>query len=229
MEPTRFGIWREGGRCLLYDPDIPSDLLSLWTNPADGKTLPDSLRRGSVQFLEIAGHDYVHRHYFRGGYLSRFIRDDYLWMGLRRSRPWREFLLLEQMKRNGLPVPQPILACVDHARMTYTGDLVTARLPGSNLAQCLSAGLAVDWPTLGRTIRRFHEGGIDHRDLNVYNIVMDEEEVYLLDFDRARERSSRVGWTQRNLSRLKRSLVKSGVLGDLEQVWERLMAGYRSA
>jgi len=216
-------------RCLLYDPDIPGDLLSLWTNPTPGKTLPGSLKRGSVISIEAGGKEYVHRHYFRGGYPSRLIRDRYLWLGFKRTRPWREFVLLEKMKRNGLPVPTPALACVDRTHCSYTADLVTIRLPGPSLAQCMDAHVAIDWPAIGRTIRRFHDQGIDHRDLNSHNIVLaNEKEVYLLDFDRAREHRARGIWTQRNLSRLKRSLSKRGKGLGLECFWGRFMEGYRS-
>ncbi|MHB1543349.1 MAG: 3-deoxy-D-manno-octulosonic acid kinase [Gammaproteobacteria bacterium] len=228
MELTRFGIWRKGMRCLIYDPGIPGDLLSLWTNPTSGKTLPNSLKRGSVRSFEVGDNEYVHRHYFRGGYPSRLIRDRYLWIGYGHSRPWREFVLLEKMKRNGLPVPTPALACVDRAYCGYTADLVTVRLSGLSLAQCMDAGVAIDWSEIGRTIRRFHDQGIDHRDLNIHNIfLVNGERVYLLDFDRARERRVRVIWARRNLCRLKRSLAKSGHASGLKEgCWARLMEGY---
>ncbi len=227
MELTRLGMWREGMRWLIYDPDIPADLLSLWTNPASGKTPAGSLQRGSVRPVEAGGCEYVHRHYFRGGYPSRFIRDRYLWTGHHRSRPWREFVLLEKMKRNGLPVPAPALACVNRARFSYTADLVTVRLPGRTLAQCMNADAPIDWLSIGRTIRLFHDQGIDHRDLNIHNIVLGcGGEVYLLDFDRAREHPARTRWAWRNLSRLRRSLQKSGQTRRLEDSWRRLMEGY---
>ena len=227
MERARFGVWREGMRYLLYDLDIPGDLLSLWTNPASGKALPRPHERGTVVTVEAGGGEYVLRHYFRGGYPSRWSRDRYLWTGFEHSRPWREFVLLGKLRRQGLPVPAPTLACVERGCLSYRADLVTSRLSGMSLAQSMDAGTAINWLAIGRTIRRFHDAGIDHVDLNMHNIfLVDEGRIYLLDFDRAREHRQPGAWGQRNLSRLRRSLTKGGDRPEFEASWATLLEGY---
>ena len=63
----------------------------------------------------------------------------------------------------------------------------------------------------GETIRKIHDAGIYHRDLNMNNlfVVEDGESIYVLDFDRAKI-SDKVGLRKRkgNLRRLLRSARK---------------------
>jgi len=64
------------------------------------------------------------------------------------------------------------------------------------------------WLAAGRCIRRFHDAGVQHADLNAHNVMLGEDgEVWLLDFDRGRLR--RPGrWQGRVIARLARSLSK---------------------
>jgi 3-deoxy-D-manno-octulosonic acid kinase len=79
-------------------------------------------------------------------------------------------------------------------------------------------------------IRRFHEAGVHHADLNCYNILISNSRLYLIDFDRGRLESanSRWRWKEKNLARLHRSIIK--VAGAhpvwLSARWSDLLAGY---
>lgn len=174
--------------------------------------------RGEAFILDDGAREFVLRHYRRGGLPGRLIRDRYLWTGLERSRAWREWRLTAELFRRGLPVPQPIAARVVRAGFGYRADLLTLRIPNARtLAQSLidRALPEARWRALGATIRRFHEAGLRHADLNAHNILLDEEKIYLIDFDRSRlhppARQSEQGarrWQQANLARLERSLHK---------------------
>jgi 3-deoxy-D-manno-octulosonic acid kinase len=57
-------------------------------------------------------------------------------------------------------------------------------------------------------IKRFHQAGLDHVDLNARNILIDpHDKPWLIDLDRCRLRSPGK-WQKENLARLQRSLMK---------------------
>lgn len=154
---------------------------------------------------------WVLRHYHRGGAVARVLGDRYLWTGLGRSRPWREFALIAQMYAQGLPVPRPLMAALWRTGPFYRADLVTQRIPEARpLDALLQRGRLENlaWQDVGRCIRRFHDAGYCHADLNSRNILIDAvQKVWLLDWDRGRRRRSG-GWREANLRRLHRDLAK---------------------
>ena len=116
--------------------------------------------------------------------------------------------------RAGLPVPPPVAAPLpDAAALTYRAELITERLAGARSLsrRCLRPGRMDDarWAAIGRCLRRFHDAGVQHADLNARNIMLGEHgEVWVLDFDRGRLRQPGA-WSGRVLDRLARSLAKS--------------------
>jgi len=167
--------------------------------------------RGSVQFIESGDRHWVLRRYLRGGLAARFVRERYLWTGEARTRSFRELRLLAALKAQHLPVPAPVAARYLRHRLSYGAELVTERLPGARpLSSMLAAGAMNDarWTAIGRCLRRFHDAGVQHADLNAHNVMLGAQgEVWLLDFDRGRLR--RPGpWSRRVLDRLARSLAK---------------------
>jgi 3-deoxy-D-manno-octulosonic acid kinase len=188
--------------------------------------------RGGAFIVAAPGGDWVLRHYHRGGFAAHLSRDRYLWTGLERSRPWREWRLLAELYREGLPVPQPVAAQVQPGSLLYRGDLITRRIPD---ARSLAEGLSrkghdrLPWADVGRCIQRFHAAGIWHADLNAHNILIDKQgRVYLIDFDRGTRRPPQTSWQAANLRRLYRSLSK--LLPDgphsPDVFWKDLMEGY---
>ena len=164
--------------------------------------------------------------------MARFSDDLYIWQGIERSRAFREWRLLSALFEYGLPVPRPIAARVFQRGLTYTADILTVYIENTRSVDAmLHAGesLGDRWEVIGRTVRRFHDQGVDHSDLNVRNILLDSQgRVVLVDFDKGRQRSAG-SWKQGNLKRLQRSLRKTaletGVPYD-EEVWRRIEAGY---
>ena len=101
------------------------------------------------------------------------------------------FYLTYHLYRAGLPVPAPIAARYRRNGLFYTADLITQRLEGSeSLAAKLARGpiSLTQWIAIGRCIRRFHDAGVHHADLNAHNILLADEQVHLIDFDRCQLR-----------------------------------------
>ena len=130
------------------------------------------------------------------------------------------------MNRQGLPVPPPVLAVVDRTGLWgYRADLVTGRLEGLSLVEAIRSGQTIDWTRIGETIRRFHDLGIQHADLNAGNIwLAPGGEVYLLDFDRARKHPRGTPrFFSRSLRRLRRSLEKQPGGTQQAGAWDALI------
>lgn len=188
--------------------------------------------RGSAWFIESRP-PMVLRNYQRGGLVARLSRATYLYLGSSRTRAFAEFHLLQHMQTLGLPVPPPIAAGIWRTNLAgYRAAILVERLIGTRALGSMAASLEAErWQAVGRTIRDFHRAGVCHADLNCFNILLSDNDVYLIDFDKGRLRSAGGQWRQGNLRRLRRSLAKlswpEGGPG-LDQAWEQLLQGYHS-
>lgn len=197
-----------------------------------------SAGRGASLFLNIQGSDLVLRHYRRGGMVRNITEQHYLWFGLNRTRAWREFAVLCALEEKTLPAPRPYACVVEHKGIGYSASLITHYLSGNTLAEhvCTANLPNEHWHAIGRCIRQFHAQGVYHADLNAHNILLNEGEVSLIDFDRAVINSNfsrnRDSTYEKNLHRLHRSLgkiVSSGPTFYNEDCWVALKEGYVQA
>lgn len=189
--------------------------------------------RGGVAIIDSPAGEAVLRHYRRGGMVAALLGDRYLFTGRQRTRSEREFRLLVELERRGLPISPPVAARYLRHGLRYSADLITLRIPDAvTLAEKVAQGgfneaLAA---RAGELVARFHREGVWHADLNAHNILVNAQGLHLIDFDKGRLRSPAAGWRQGNLSRLRRSLVKVGAAegGDTFDavLWPALMAAY---
>ena len=224
---------------MLYDASRAGNLSAQWFDPAywraRGELDGSAQGRATAHFIKSAGNRYLLRHYHRGGLMARLRGDRYGWRSEESTRPFAEWLLTYRLHRAGLPVPAPVGARYVRRGASYSGDLITERLPTvGSLAECLRTGAlsVVTWISIGRCIRRFHDVGLCHADLNAHNVLLSEEGVYLIDFDRGQLRAPGL-WRDGNLVRLRRSLDKVtwGLPAERfgESDWHGLLDGYRHA
>jgi len=224
---------------MLYDASRVSNPGAEWFTPQHWQALgaleSAGSGRGAAYYLSNAGKRYVLRRYRRGGMAAHLSAEHYAWWGEERTRPFAEWQLTYSLHRAGLPVPAPVAARYQRAGLTYTGEIITERLATvGSLAQCLRTGALsiLTWISIGRCIRRFHDLGVCHADLNAHNVLLSEEEVYLIDFDRCRLRGGGL-WRDGNLVRLRRSLEKLtwGLPPERfsEADWHGLLDGYRQS
>ena len=198
LDPRRVAIPPE----LLFDP-------AHWH--ARGALTQQSGGRGSIHFIDHEERRWVMRRYLRGGMAALVARDSYLFLGEQHTRSFRELRLLAALRERELPVPAPVAARYVRDFVTYRAELITERLPDArSLSEVLAAGGMDDarWAAIGRCLRRFHDAGVQHADLNAHNIMLGaKREVWVLDFDRGRLRQPG-SWSGRVLDRLARSLAK---------------------
>ena len=191
--------------------------------------------RGTTWFIRADDGHFVLRHYRRGGFIAKFSKDRYWFSSEADTRSFAEWYLTYHLHRAGLPVPAPIAARYRRQGSFYTADLITQRIENSeSLAERLMQGplSLTQWIAVGRCLRRFHDAGVCHADLNAHNILLTPEQVYLIDFDRGTLRK-RGWWADTNLVRLYRSLEKVTLLAAPESFtdedWHSLLAGYRES
>ncbi len=193
-----------------------------------GRVVGEAPGRGSSLFLEAGADQWVLRPYRRGGLVARVSEARYLWLGLERTRAFRELRLNADLHERGLPVPRPVAAGVIRHGLTYEAALLTVRIPGAQaLAQRLTENHADDTllESVGVTIRLFHDAGLDHVDLNARNLLVDDAgKTWLIDLDRCRIRHGG-RHVPDNLARLARSLDKLGH----PQAMRAILEGHRRA
>lgn len=151
------------------------------------------------------------RPYRRGGMVAKLSEKRYLWTGAERTRAFSELRLTATLFEQGLPVPRPVASCVTRYGLTYEAALITVRIADAKaLAELLVNDLADEalLQRVGVMIRRFHQAGLDHVDLNARNILVDASGTpWLIDLDRCHLRGAGK-WQEGNLKRLEKSLKK---------------------
>lgn len=186
--------------------------------------------RGSSLFLQATPTEqWVLRPYRRGGMVAKLSQKRYLWTGRERTRAFRELRLTAALFEQGLPVPRPVASSVTCYGLTYEAALITVRIAGARaLAELLTQGVADETllQRVGNMIKRFHQAGLDHVDLNARNILVDEKgKPWLIDLDRCRLRP--VGkWQADNLARLERSIAKFAPSSQVGNLMALLYTGY---
>tara|TARA_B100001094_G_C18195036_1_gene810177 strand:- start:5287 stop:6000 length:714 start_codon:yes stop_codon:yes gene_type:complete len=170
-----------------------------------------ALGRETTYFVKHEAQHWVLRHYYRGGFIEKLIKDHYFYFGTQYCRSIAEFQLLHKMVQLNLPVPKPVAAHVEKKGIVYKAGLIIEQLHGyQDLSVWLKQGsLSKEaWRTIGKTIALFHLHRIDHVDLNLKNILWNGKKAYLIDFDRCKQRPWHGSWQKKNLTRLKRSFYK---------------------
>ncbi|HEX7324677.1 MAG TPA: 3-deoxy-D-manno-octulosonic acid kinase [Rhodanobacteraceae bacterium] len=226
---------------LLCSTGLAAEPASEWFDPAwwraRGALREGSGGRGGVAFLDTPAGACVLRHYRRGGWVAPVLGDRYLWSGRGGCRSFVEFKLLMTLSRRGLPVPVPVAARYLRRGFFYTADLITRTIErAQTLAEAIrakrfDAALAA---RVGGLIAQFHRADVDHADLNAHNILLADDDLWLIDFDRGEIRATGTAWKLANLARLKRSLLKVGACDHDEalldrEVWAPLMRAYERA
>ncbi len=172
--------------------------------------------------IEVQGERWVLKAYRRGGLLARL--NPLLYWGV--GRFFEEIVMTLTAIRARVPAPEPVALILRRAGFwgAHRAWQVVTHIPGvASLRELLltaPAGsasgrdeLRVRFRAAGAAVRRMHDARIDHADLNLGNVLTRAAperacEAFIVDWDRARLRSSS-GWDpHENLLRLWRSALK---------------------
>ena len=169
------------------------------------------------------GKNMVLRQYSHGGLLRAITGSTYFFG----SRSFRELTLTEEIRSCGIPTILSIGAL--HQRIFssfYQAYLLSLEVPRSkDLIQYLQE--IGDHPSreklfqkrkiihhIGLLIRQFHQAGFFHGDLQLKNILLAGDQIFLIDFDRSyRRQNLSIRERMKNLFRLNRSVDKWKCLG----------------
>jgi len=192
--------------------------------------------RGETALVEIPGsaEKLVLRRLLHGGLLGPLLGSAFLGM----NRPLRELRVTAQLRRAGAPVPRPALAVGRRMAGPFWAPVVGTYLEPDAVdalafletepdrARLLRAAEA-----MGNAVRRFHDEGGRHADLNVKNLLIRERdetfECIVIDLDKARVTLGLTpGERMAQIMRLFRSLLKRG---QLERVGSRGCARFFDA
>ena len=203
-----------------YDASLLPTPSSLVFDPQASSLQAEAVTQGgrnAAWFVQISGQQALLRQYRRGGFIAKWIKDSYFWLGAERTRSWSEFLVLSHLYNEGVAVPRPIAAYWQRLGWRYKAAILMTRIPQAlPIAHQLEKTSA---KAVAFVVKQMHDAGVWHADLNVFNILKDNQDrIYLIDFDRARlltvvDSKQR----QNNVLRLRRSLIK--VRGDAGQRW----------
>lgn len=187
--------------------------------------------RGTVYRFRLKNGTAILRPYRRGGFIRHFIKDSYLLD----NRPRRELEVTRYLYEQGFPAPEPVGVRWEKNGLFYRGAIATRELHAVNLLEFLRQDPREEVEVMkrvGAVMRHMHDLGVSHPDLQVQNVLVGEDKVYIIDFDNAR-RSRRVPDERRaeNFSRFFRSVLKHelnpGLLRPMVSAYGELLASAR--
>lgn len=204
--------------------------LNFWRSA--NRIIGSAAGRGTTWFVEGKKRPMALRLYKRGGIIGKFNDSRYLFLGIKRSRAYLELELLKYLKEAKVNVPTPIAAKIQVTGLSYQAMLLTEKIAqAQDLAHRLkTAPLSrQNCYAIGQMIQKMHQAGVNHTDLNIRNILLDDKDnVWLIDFDKCYQASGE-RWQQSNIDRLKRSFAKEKTKHPIhwdETHWQALLDGY---
>lgn len=186
---------------------LPAGLLEDPDRILNESEAPGSGRGALARLTPEGGPPLVLKKYRRGGALRAVLPD--LFAGTRRMLD--DLAASERLRASGVPCAAVAgLVLARRAGPLWRGYLLTEEIPGAvTLDRALILGGSGLAAVAVRTVRRLHDAGVLHRDLNLKNLLAQGDTVFVIDLDGARVVPSPTP-VQRfaNLSRLDRSYVK---------------------
>lgn len=198
-----------------YDDSILSESPEQCCDPdfwqQQNKVIGSAQGRGTTWFVALDKMDAALRHYRRGGLFGKIVKDYYVFTGWEKTRSYQEFQLLNTLIKAGVNVPKPIAARSIKRTFCYQADLLSQKIPNArdlvSILQEQSLSQEI-YQKIGNEIRKMHAAQVNHTDLNIHNILIDDnDKVWIIDFDKCYQQKGN-DWKQSNWDRLQRSFHK---------------------
>lgn len=175
-------------------------------------------RRPYPSILLNNGQRVIIRKYHHGGIFGNFGKDLYLFG----SRAFKELILTEEVRACGIPTSEPV--CAIHQSIFpffYKAYLLSLEIPDAHDLKRFLIEIGKELSpqnliikrriirSIGSLVKKFHDNGFFHRDLQLKNILVSRGQTFIIDFDRC-YRKSQLSLKQKinNILRLKRSVEK---------------------
>ena len=175
------------------------------------KVVGSATGRGTTWFVQLPKLQGALRHYRRGGVFGKLISDHYFFTNWQKTRSIAEFNLLNVLKKHDVNVPKPIAARVIKRNFCYQADLLSEKIPNAqDLVDVLQQRelTPLEYTTIAIQIKKMHQAQVNHTDLNIHNILLDDQgKAWVIDFDKCYQQSGEQ-WKDANLQRLLRSFRK---------------------
>ena len=204
-------------------PDFAPQMIDpyYWINQK--KIFSSSRGRGTAYFIDAGeNRKWVLRHYLRGGFIAKFMKDGYFYPGRNRCRPYLEFMLLADLHEKGLPVPEPVVA---HVNLNFYPvahyDIIMKYIENSrDLVSVLKERALTEGELegIGEVLAKLKEHNVYHHDLNIHNIMLDDSgKFWVIDFDKG---EIAPGHFSEMCDRLHRSFTKEKSIHGNEFNWD---------
>ncbi len=224
--PPGYVVHRVGETWLVFDAKFAPELVSLRLADPDARkrlfARAPKRGRGSVPSVSLRRDAHVIlRRYQHGGLLGGLTGSLYLGPG----RALDELHVTARAEALGAPVPHVLCLALWPAAGPFWSALIGTR-EERNARDLLEALLAASdagarralLREVGAAVRKLHDAGVDHRDLQLHNILVVEDggarRIVVVDLDKAVYHSRGAlspRLRARNLGRLTRSAVKAGL------------------
>lgn len=229
LKGSKHRIWYD--EALLNGPPEKSFDISYWQQ--NNLVVGSAQGRGTTWFIQLDKLQAALRHYRRGGLFGKIVKDHYWFSGWQNSRSYQEYALLQKLIKAGVNVPKPVAARTIKKNFCYQADLLSEKIENAqDLVSVLQQQTISEqlYHAIGNEIRKMHDAQVNHTDLNIHNILIDNNhKVWLIDFDKCSFQQGNL-WKESNLNRLKRSFNKEKSKRNIfwqERDFDALLAGYQ--
>jgi 3-deoxy-D-manno-octulosonic acid kinase len=224
--PPGYVVHRIDATWLVLDEKLMPELVKLGlAEPNVRHTLFGSAikrGRGSAPIVTVeGGTQAILRRYRHGGTLAGLTGKLFFGPG----RALKELDVTARAEALGAPVPHPLLLTLWPVAGPLWSAIIGTRMEDQSVELLQALREAPDRAKLryllreaGSAVRRLHDAGVEHRDLQLRNILVTQEEnrrIVVVDLDRARFHARGTMATSkraRNLGRLARSALKEGLI-----------------
>lgn len=198
------------------------------------KIIGSATGRGTTWFIAMQQLDAALRHYRRGGLFGKLVSDHYWFQEWGKTRSYAEFHLLHYLRQQGVNVPRPIAARAVKRGLCYQADLLSEKIANARDLVAILQEKSLEesqYIAIGKEIAKLHRAQVNHTDLNIHNILIDEHNiVWIIDFDKCFIQQGD-NWKEANLQRLLRSFRKERNKAGIhwqESEWQFLLKAYLS-